>query len=155
MTETTLTLHRILKVPRALVWDCWTDPDHLKNWFVPRPHTIEKVEMDVMPGGRFNTLMKVDGNLYPNDGSILAVTPGERLVFTDLMLTGWQPVAEPGLGFTAELILRDHPDGTDYTAIARHRTVEGATTHEAMGFQDGWGTVASQLEDYIQTTLLR
>lgn len=155
MTETTLTLHRILKVPRQLVWDCWTSPEHLKNWFVPRPHTIEKVEMDVMPGGRFNTLMKVDGNLYPNDGSIIAVTPGERVVFTDMLLAGWQPVAEPGLGFTAELILKDHPDGTDYTAIARHRTTDSAAAHEAMGFQDGWGTVAGQLEEYIQTTLLR
>lgn len=155
MTDTTLTLHRILKVPRALVWDCWTDPAHLKNWFVPRPHTIEKIEMDVIPGGRFNTLMKVDGNLYPNDGSILAVSPGERLVFTDLMLAGWQPVENPGLGFTAELILKDHPEGTDYTAIARHRTVESAQTHEAMGFQDGWGTVATQLETYIREELLK
>lgn len=154
MTDTTLTLHRILRAPRALVWECWTSPEHLKNWFVPRPHTIEKVEMDLMPGGRFNTLMKVDGNLYPNDGSIIAVDTGERLVFTDLLLAGWQPVAEPGLGFTAELILRDHADGTDYTAIARHRTVESAAQHEAMGFHDGWGTVASQLEEYIRERLM-
>lgn len=155
MTDTTLTLHRILRAPRALVWECWTSPDHLKKFFVPRPHTIEKVEMDVMPGGRFNTLMNVDGTLYPNDGSILAVTPGERLVFTDLMLTGWQPVAEPGLGFTAELILKDHAEGTDYTAIARHRTKDGAEAHEAMGFHDGWGTVATQLEEYIREELMK
>lgn len=155
MTDTTLTLHRILKAPRALVWECWTTPDHLRNWFIPRPHTIEKIEMDVIPGGRFNTLMNVDGTLYPNDGSILSVTQGERLVFTDLMLTGWQPVAEPGLGFTAELILKDHAEGTDYTAIARHRTKEGAEAHEAMGFHDGWGTVAQQLEDYIREELMK
>lgn len=154
MTDTTLTLHRIVRAPRHLVWECWTTPAHLKKFFVPRPHTIENIEMDLRPGGAFNTLMKVDGNLYPNDGSILALDPGERLVFTDMMLAGWQPVAEPGLGFTAELILKDHPEGTEYTAIARHRTRDSAETHEAMGFQDGWGTVVTQLEDYIRAELM-
>ena len=154
-TETTLTLHRILRAPRALVWECWTSPVHIPHFFVPRPHSIEEVVIDVRPGGRFYTVMNVDGQIYPNDGSILAVSPGERMVFTDMLLADWQPVSEPGLGFTAELILKDHPDGTDYTAIARHRTPDSAATHAAMGFHDGWGTVAGQLEDYIRTTLMR
>lgn len=147
---TTLTLHRILKAPRALVWDCWTRPEHFPHWFIPKPHTIEEVVLDLRPGGRFFTLMNVDGTRHPSDGAILAVTPGERLVFTDMLLADWQPVDQPGLGFTAEVILRDHPEGTDYTAIARHRTPESAATHEAMGFSQGWGTVASQLEAYAQ-----
>ncbi len=151
MTETTLTLHRILKAPRHLVWRCWTEPELLKPWFVPKPHSVSEVVMDVRPGGRFFTLMNVDGNEYPNDGSYLTVQPEERLVFTDLMLSDWAPVAEPGLGFTAELILKDHPDGTDYTAIARHRTPDDTRKHEAMGFSEGWGMVATQLEAFART----
>ena len=151
MTETTLTLHRILKAPRHLVWRCWTEPELLKPWFVPTPHSVTEVILDPRPGGRFFTLMNVDGNNYPNDGSFLAVQPEERLVFTDMLLADWAPVADPGLGFTAELILKDHPDGTDYTAIARHRTSEDTQKHEAMGFSEGWGTVATQLEAFART----
>ncbi|MBF9036632.1 polyketide cyclase [Rhodobacterales bacterium HKCCE2091] len=145
--ETTLVLHRVLKAPRPLVWRCWTDPALIPRFFIPRPHEVEVIEMDVRPGGRFATLFKVDGNEFENDGSFLDVTPEERLVFTDLLLKDWQPVEVKGMGFTAELRFADHPDGTDYTAIARHRNAEGAEQHKAMGFHEGWGTVATQLEE--------
>jgi len=39
---------------------------------------------------------------------------------------------------------------TRYTAVARHRSKEAAQTHKDMGFHDGWGTVADQLEAYAQ-----
>lgn len=148
--STDLTLHRILKAPRALVWRCWTEPDLLKPWFVPKPHSITEVIMDVRPGGRFFTRMLVDGNEYPNDGSFLHVDPEKSLVFTDLLLADFQPTPEPGLGFTAVLTFEDHPEGTEYTAVARHRNAETAEKHEAMGFSEGWGTVASQLEAFAQ-----
>jgi len=151
MSDLDLRLHRILKAPRKAVWRCWTEPEHLKPWFIPRPHEITEVEMDVRPGGRFFTMMLVDGKEYPNDGSILDVVPHERLVFTDLLLADWKPVAEPGLGFTAILTFADHPEGTEYTALARHGSAETAKRHEEMGFHDGWGTVASQLEAYAQS----
>ncbi len=149
--ETDLVLHRVLKAPRALVWKCWTTPELLTPWFVPRPHSVTEVQIDLRPGGRFFTRMLVEGNEYPNDGSYLQVVPGERLVFTDLLLPDWQPAPAPGLGFTAILTLKDHPEGTDYTAVARHRSREQAEAHEKMGFTDGWGTVATQLEAFAQT----
>lgn len=148
---TELRLHRILKAPRDLVWKCWTTPDLLLPWFCPRPHRTVEAIIDLRPGGRFFTRMLVEGKDYPGDGSYLHVDPGRRLVFTDLMLADWQPVATPGLGFTAELIFADHPEGTDYTAIARHATPEVAASHERMGFSEGWGTVATQLEEFAQT----
>lgn len=150
---TALRLHRILKAPRPLVWRCWTEAELLKPWFVPKPHSVTEAIVDARPGGRFFTRMLVDGTEYPNDGSILALVPQEMLVFTDMMLEDYQPVADPGLGFTATLHFADHPDGTEYTAIARHRTPEDAQRHEDMGFSQGWGTVASQLEDYARTLM--
>ncbi|MDE3028847.1 MAG: SRPBCC family protein [Paracoccaceae bacterium] len=148
---TDLHLHRILKAPRKLVWDCWTQPELLKPWFCPKPHFVTEAEIDLRPGGRFFTMMSVNGALYPNDGSLLEVTPMDRLVFTDLLLSDYRPVANPGLGFTAILTLKDHPEGTDYTVLARHRTPEDAAKHEAMGFHGGWNTAADQLEAFAAT----
>lgn len=148
-----LKLHRILKAPRDLVWRCWTEAELLKPWFIPKPHFVSQVVVDPRPGGRFFSMMHVDGNAYPNDGCFLHVDPQNRLVFTDLLLADWQPVDSPGLGFTAELIFKDHPDGTDYTAIARHRNAADAQKHEEMGFSQGWGTVATQLEAFAQTLM--
>ncbi len=146
-----LALRRVLKAKRDTIWRCWTEPKLLKPWFIPKPHSIEDVKMDVRPGGRFFTLMRVDGKDYPNDGSYLHVDPQRSLVFTDMMLEDWKPVANPGLGFTAILTLADHPEGTEYFAVAKHRTPEDSAKHEAMGFTEGWGAVASQLEEFAQT----
>jgi uncharacterized protein YndB with AHSA1/START domain len=84
-----------------------------------------------------------------NKGVYLEVVPGEKLVFTDAYTEGWKPVPEPFM--TAILLLEDAPEGgTRYTAIARHRNPETRKSHEEMGFFDGWGTVATQLEAYAK-----
>jgi len=91
----------------------------------------------------------VDGQQMPNNGVYLEVVPNEKLVFTDTYTEGWKPNPEPFM--TAILTFEDIGNGrTRYTAIARHRSKETADNHKQMGFFDGWGTVATQLEDYAQ-----
>jgi len=143
--ETDLILTRTLAAPRALVWRCWTEPEHLVQWFVPRPHRVVACELDVRVGGRCNTTFEVEGNLMPNHGVYLEVVPGERLVFTDTYTEGWKPAPDPFM--TAIVTLADAPGGgTTYTAVARHRSAGAARQHAEMGFHDGWGTVARQLD---------
>ena len=147
--ETDLSFTRILAVPRQLVWECWTEPKHIPHFFIPAPHKVTSVDIDLRVGGRFNTTFEVEGNSMDNKGVYLEVVPGEKLVFTDTYTEGWKPAAEPFM--TAILILSDTADGgTSYTAIARHRSPEARKTHEDMGFFDGWGTVVTQLEGYAK-----
>lgn len=147
--KTDLSFTRTLPVPPALVWECWTSPEHIPHFFVPRPHSIKSVEIDLRVGGKFNTVMLVEGNEMPNEGVYLEVIPGKRLVFTDAYSEGWKPKPDPFM--TAILDLSDDgKGGTIYTATARHRSAETAQQHEQMGFYDGWGTVVDQLVDYAQ-----
>jgi uncharacterized protein YndB with AHSA1/START domain len=144
-----LVLTRELNAPREVLYTCWTTPEHLVHWFVPKPHKVVACSLDVRPGGACNTTFDVDGNIMENNGVYLEVVPNEKLVFTDTYTAGWKPNPEPFM--TAILTFEDLGDGrTRYTAVARHRTAEAAKTHADMGFQDGWGTVATQLEDYAQ-----
>ena len=143
--ETDLSFTRVLKAPRRLIWECWTTPRHIQAFFVPRPHRVTACEIDLRAGGRFDTTFEVDGNLMENRGVYLEVVPEEKLVFTDAYTEGWKPAPDPFM--TAILILEDAGDGaTRYTAIARHRSPESRQAHETMGFMEGWGTVATQLE---------
>ena len=147
-----LVLQRDLNAPRDVIWRCWTTPEHLVNWFVPKPHRVTACHLDVRVGGACNTTFDVDGNIMENKGIYLEVVPNERLVFTDTYTEGWKPAAEPFM--TAILTFEDLGGGrTRYTAVARHRTAENAKSHADMGFQDGWGTVASQLEAYARGLL--
>ncbi|WP_102226439.1 SRPBCC family protein [Acidimangrovimonas sediminis] len=147
--ETDLHLTRTIPVPRALVWECWTTPGHLVNFFVPKPHRVTRCEIDLRVGGRFDTTFEVEGREMQNEGVYLELISGEKLVFTDAYSEGWKPAPDPFM--TALLLLSDAPGGgTAYTAIARHRTAETAEKHRAMGFHDGWGTVVDQLVDYAR-----
>ena len=147
--ETDLTFTRMINAPRSLLWECWTTPEHIKHFFVPKPYGIDACEIDLRVGGKFNTTMNVEGNLMENEGVYLEVVEGERLVFTDAYSEGWKPAADPFM--TAIIDFADARDGgTTYTATARHRSVEARQKHEDMGFFDGWGTVATQLEAYAQ-----
>ncbi|MCZ8084034.1 MAG: SRPBCC family protein [Rhodobacteraceae bacterium] len=144
-----LVLVRELAAPRAVIWRCWTEPQHLMQWFVPKPHKVTACHLDVRVGGACNTTFDVEGAVMENKGVYLEVIPGEKLVFTDTYTEGWKPAAEPFM--TAIVTFEDLGGGrTRYTAVARHRKAETARQHRDMGFHDGWGTVATQLEAYAQ-----
>ena len=147
--ETDLVLIRDINAPREILWMCWTTPEHLVHWFVPKPHRVTDCKLDVRVGGMCNTTFEVDGTKMENDGVYLEVVENEKLVFTDAYTVGWKPNPEPFL--TAILTFEDIGNGcTRYTAVARHRSKEAAEQHKTMGFYDGWGTVATQLEEYAR-----
>ncbi|NUH64119.1 SRPBCC family protein [Sulfitobacter sp. S0837] len=148
--KTDLTFTRTIHAPRSVLWECWTTPEHIKHFFVPKPHRIETCEIDLRVGGKFNTTMNVEGNLMENEGVYLEIVDGKKLVFTDTYREGWKPAADPFM--TAIIEFEDDGNGgTTYTVTARHRSPEARQSHEDMGFFDGWGTVATQLEAYAQS----
>lgn len=148
--ERDLVLTRVIAVPPLLVWKVWTEPEHLKHWFVPRPWSITQCEVDLRPGGIFRTVMRSpEGEEYPNVGCFLEVDQGKRLVFTDALEPGYRPSTEPF--FTAIVTIESEGAGTRYTAYALHRDPEARAKHEEMGFHDGWGTALDQLVEYAHT----
>lgn len=140
-----LTFTRYIAAPRHAVWRCWTEPELIKQWFTPRPWTTPEVEVDVRPGGSSRMLFRgPNGEEFPNRGIYLEVVPDEKLVFTDAYTEAWVPAAEPFM--TATVTLEDEGEGTRYTARVVHWTEEARMRHEAMGFHQGWGKAAEQLE---------
>jgi uncharacterized protein YndB with AHSA1/START domain len=81
--EGTVTIVRAFDAPRALVWQAWTDPKMMAQWFGPRHFTIPVCELDVRVGGALRIVMRgPDGNDYPMKGAILEAVPPERLVYS-------------------------------------------------------------------------
>lgn len=148
--KTDLTFTRQLPVPPSVVWECWTTPKHIMNFFVPKPHSVTECEIDLRVGGKFNTTFDVEGHEMKNNGVFLEVVDGKKLVFTDAYSEGWKPAADPFMTAIIE-IEDDGNGGTKYTATARHRSNESRQQHEEMGFFDGWGTVVDQLVEYAKT----
>lgn len=58
----TLTIRRTFSVSRKQLFDAWTDPDQLSQWFGPTPeHTIEVREYDFRVGGRYKLAFSKGG----------------------------------------------------------------------------------------------
>jgi uncharacterized protein YndB with AHSA1/START domain len=140
-----LTISRIIKAPRPIVWSAWTDRNSFEQWWVPAPARCKVLEMDLRPGGALVTQISENGGAFePHvSGCFLAVDDLERIVFTNALVGGWRPAEQPFM--TAIVTLRDHPMGTEYLAHVMHKSNADRTMHEEMGFYDGWGTVVEQL----------
>ena len=144
--EHVLTLERRLDAPPSKIWRCWTEPALLEQWFCPKPWYVTHARIDARPGGEFSSVMHgPGGEEFEATGVFLEIEPGRRLVTTDAFLPGWIPSRRAFL--VTEILLEDAGDGTTrYTARARHWDEEARREHEAMGFHEGWGKAADQLE---------
>ncbi len=141
-----LALERVLQAPRMAIWRCWTESALMEQWFCPKPWMVRDVTLDLRAGGASAmTMCGPNGEAFPNNGVYLEVVPGQRLVFTDAFTSAWFPSGKAFM--VAEVTLADAPGGgTHYKAIARHWSAEDRAKHEVMGFHQGWGTAADQLE---------
>jgi uncharacterized protein YndB with AHSA1/START domain len=144
-----LVLTRIINASPEKVFQAFTDPELLKQWFAPLPWTITRVETDVRPGGSSLVVMRgPDGSEFPNPGVYLEVVKNERLVFTDAYSKAWEPSEKP---FMTVILTFENQDGrTKYTARAKHWSVADREVHEKMGFHAGWSQCAEQLAALIE-----
>jgi uncharacterized protein YndB with AHSA1/START domain len=146
-----LVISRLLDAPRSAVYRCWTQPELLKQWFAPQPWTTPEASLDVRPGGSSVIVMQSpDGEKMPNHGIYLEVIENEKLVTTDAFEHAWSP--KEGQPFmVAILTFEDEAGKTRYTARVRHWTTEARQQHEQMGFHEGWGVCADQLEQLARS----
>ena len=61
--RTPFVISRTFPVPRDRLWNAWTDPEQLKQWFGPSGCAMEIARMNFRPGGLFHYCLKTpDGH---------------------------------------------------------------------------------------------
>jgi uncharacterized protein YndB with AHSA1/START domain len=141
-----LVLERKADVKPELVWKAWTEPKHLMKWFCPLPWKTVECEIDLRPGGKFNTVMEgPEGQRMPGSGCFLEIEAGRKLVWTSALLPGYRPQPKPQMPFTAIILIEPDGSGTKYTAMVIHKDEADFEAHKKMGFSEGWGSAFDQL----------
>jgi uncharacterized protein YndB with AHSA1/START domain len=75
-------LRRVISAPRELVFDAFTHPAHVAQWWGPNGFTTQVHEMDVRPGGLWRFLYTgPDGTKYANRVTYREVVRPERLAY--------------------------------------------------------------------------
>lgn len=147
-----LVLARLVDARPEQVFRVWTSPELYPEWFCPKPWRAEVTAMDLRPGGACNNTMHgPDGEIFENRGVYLEIVPDRKIVFTDAFTEGWVPAEDGGM-MTATLTFEPAEGGrTLYVARCAHPTAEKVRQHEQMGFHEGWGVVADQMEALART----
>ena len=77
-----LRISRELQAPIALVWEVWTNPDHLKHWWGPNGFTNAITKMDIQPGGEWDLVMHgPDGTDYRNKSIFKEIVKHRKIVY--------------------------------------------------------------------------
>jgi uncharacterized protein YndB with AHSA1/START domain len=144
MTMVELEFTRTYAAPRQLVWDAWTDPDQMAQWWGPRGVTTprDSIELDLRPGGRmaFDMVDDATGSRYPNAGTFLEVEPPARIVWAD---DGFADGS--GKGTATVTFTEDAPD----TTTLHIRLVADFSDTVRAGAEEGWGTQLDKLALYL------
>lgn len=81
-------LERTYDAPRERVWQAWTDPAELKQWWGPNDVTIPECEVDLQVGGKFYIVMEAGeamgpykGTKWPMLAAFTAVEPNAKLAY--------------------------------------------------------------------------
>ncbi len=77
-----LHLTRVYDAPVETVWDAWTDPEQVAQWWGPRGFTLTTHSKDLRVGGHWTyTMHGPDGTNYENKTLYFEVEPGRKLVY--------------------------------------------------------------------------
>jgi len=129
-----LVIRRVLAAPRALVWEVWTTPAHVLQWWGPHGYTAFACTMELRPGGRWRVGMHSPaGDTMWTSGEFHEVVPPARMVMSfawddagaEAPMLGGPTVVTVELGERdgqTELVLRQHGFAT---SASRDRHAQG------------------------------
>jgi uncharacterized protein YndB with AHSA1/START domain len=82
ITNRAMHVSRVLNAPVDLVWEVWTNPEHIANWWGPNGFTNTIHKMDLNDGGEWNlTMHGPDGKNYQNRSTFVEIVPFKKIVF--------------------------------------------------------------------------
>jgi uncharacterized protein YndB with AHSA1/START domain len=141
--ERELVITRLFDAPRELVFEAWTDPKHLAQWWGPRDYPAAQVKLDVRPGGAWRHCLRSTetGNDLWHRGVFREVVAPERLVFT----FAWEEEGERGLETLVTVTFADDGGKTRMTL----RQTPFQSDGERDGHQGGWNSTFDRLADHL------
>jgi uncharacterized protein YndB with AHSA1/START domain len=141
--ERELVITRVFDAPRRLVFQVWTDPKHLKQWWGPRGFTVLSCELDLRPGGAWRIRSRApEGKEHVAQGVFREIVEPERLVFTH----AW--VDAEGRPGHETLVTVTFAEQNGKTLFTFHQGVFASiTSREA--HEKGWSSTFDLLVEYL------
>ena len=83
-SEREFVVERVFDAPRELVWQAWTEPEHLAHWWGPQGWTLPVCTVDFRPGGIWHYCMRgPEGEESWGKATYREIVEPERIVYLD------------------------------------------------------------------------
>ncbi|MCU1383021.1 MAG: Activator of Hsp90 ATPase 1 family protein [Acidobacteria bacterium] len=90
-SERDIVITRRFAAPRTVVFEAWTSPGHVAQWWDPNGLPLTVCEIDLRPNGRFRFVTH-GSNAHPFTGVYREIAPPARLVFATPSPSGAESV---------------------------------------------------------------
>ena len=159
-------MSRVFDAPRDLLWQCFTEPERMKQWWGPKGFTVISSKIDLRVGGTYHYGMKApDGSTMWGLFSYREIVPREKLVFVNSFsdekrgVTRHPMAPSWPLTMLSTFTFEDAPGGkTEFTVRwqtlnateAEQETFDSPQSRQSM--TNGWSGTMDQLEVYLART---
>ncbi len=153
-----LFIERIFNAPREMVFQAFSDAEHLKQWWGPRGWTVPVCHVDFRPGGVWHYCMKC---VDPNQGDFYGfeswgkgvyqdIVKNEKIVYVDYFSDAEGNVAEGMQAPLITLTFEEHDGKTKFVNHAAYESAEALQKVLDMGMEQGFTETMDRLEEHLQ-----
>jgi uncharacterized protein YndB with AHSA1/START domain len=144
---------REFEAPRALIYKCYTTPEHMVHFWGPRGSTLSVCDIDLKVGGVWRVRWTFpDGKSWGYSSVYTAILPNAQIDYRDAPYDwegGFDGLAEPDLVSTIALSGDDRQ--TIVTVTVRCRSVDDRDENIRRGFAGMVDTGHDRLDEYLKT----
>lgn len=140
----TITIKRTFNAPINLVWQAWTQSEHIAEWWSPKGIKTKVIEHDFRVGGKWKYSMPMpNGQEFIAEGEYTEIVEFEKIVSS----ANFKPMTE---GVEIQSLFTANEDKTDFTFNVVHPTEAYKIQQEKMGIMNGWGSVFERLGELLK-----
>ena len=141
--KTSLEIVRFINVPTDRVYDAWTDPAQLRQWFGPENVRTRNIKADVRVSGNYRwDLTSPEGEEMSAFGEYKELVPGKKIVFT------WQwndDEAWENRTSVVTIELVESGGGTELRL--KHEQLPSEESRDR--HHEGWNSLLDKLEQFL------
>lgn len=143
-------VERYFNAPCTLVFEVFTQPEHLKRWWAPPPHTIPACTIDLRPGGIWHyAIRSPEGQERWTRSVYCEIVPPEKLVYTSTFSDEYANPIEGIPEHLTTLLLKEEAGRTKATAHIQFKSAEDLNVALNMGMQQGMNIAWDYLIEYV------
>jgi uncharacterized protein YndB with AHSA1/START domain len=141
-----IVMTRVFDAPRMLVFEAWTNPEHLPHWMLgPGGWTMPVCEIDLRPGGAWHFVWRhSNGSEMEMRGMYREIVPPERLVSTESWGGDWPETINT-------LALSEKDGKTTITNTVLYPSKETRDAVLKTGMKDGVSLSFNRLAEHLRT----